>query len=135
MLFVSVSCPMSAMPPPSAPELLPVMTLSLIVTTFVAPAAVGLTRTPPPNGSNVTGVVVFTPPVIVMREIETVSVGPTLRWPIVITGPPPRTTVAPAPDPTRAMLFVIVMPPAKVPGPTLTCHRPALASTAAWTVG
>ena len=76
----------------------------------------------------------FTPPVIVSREIETLSVGPVKRWPIVITGPPPRTTVAPAPDPMRAMLFVMVMPPAKVPGPTLIVSPSALASTAAWTV-
>ena len=75
--------------------------------------------------------VVFTPPVIVSRAIETLSVGPVKLWPIVITVPPPRTTVAPAPDPMREMLFMIAMPPAKVPGPTLIVSPFSLASSAA----
>ena len=42
--------------------------------------------------------------------------------------------VAAAATPTRLMLFVIVMPPENVPGPTRTVSPSCAALTAAWTV-
>jgi hypothetical protein len=67
-------------------------------------------------------------------EIVTVSSEVPRKSPIVTTGPPPLITVAFAPAPTRSTLLSIVMPPAKLPGPTLIVSPSSAASSASWIV-
>jgi hypothetical protein len=50
----------------------------------------------------------------------------------VSTGPPPLITVAAAATPRNVNDFAIVMPPAKVPAPTVILAPSGAASTAAW---
>ena len=152
-VFVTVSVPQFAIPPPLANEhglsqigcggpavtRLPLMTLSEIVTVapIVLSAAAGINTPPPavkkpvPNCDS--GFESLKPPVIVTRLIETVRLA--VPSPIVITGPPPSIVVAPADTPTRLTLLSIVIPPANVPGPSPIVSPSCAASTAAWIVG
>ena len=67
-------------------------------------------------------------------RFASVTVGVVVAEPIVTAGPPPLIVVAPAATPTRLTLFVIVIPPANVPGPTRTVSPSCAAFSAAWTV-
>src|SRR5689334_18166062 len=69
-----------------------------------------------------------------MVRLAIVTVGAADGEPIVTTGPPPLIDVAAAATPTRLTLFVIVRPPANVPGPTRTVSPSCAALTAACTV-
>jgi hypothetical protein len=70
--------------------------------------------------------------VIVTPLIDTVGSVGAPSVPIVSTGPPPLITVAAAAAPRRVSDFGIAIPPAKVPGPTVTVAPSGAASTAAW---
>ncbi len=133
---LSVSVPQLSMPPPNAPAnrhlpvghsgpigtrtsgatRFPVITLREIVT--VAPpekSAFGGISIPPPAAKtfaapvNVTdiGLECVRPPVTVTPATDTVGSCVAWKRPIVITDRPPRTTVRPAPAPTRRTLFVM----------------------------
>src|SRR5262245_33647316 len=148
-VLVSVRFPLLSIPPPQAtahgagpqnlpagkrPEgvtLFPVTKLSEIVTVARgSPGPGNGIDTPPPAATPCSST---SPPVIVMRLIETVGWGP-MNAPIVMSGPPPWMVVAPAALPTRSMLFRIVIPPANVPGPTAIVSPSWAALTAAWIV-
>ena len=161
----SVSVPQLSIPPPAAsangheppghvarPDgtvcvgatRLPVITLLVMVTS--APplkSALGGISTPPPraktpstprNGID-SGLDWAKPPVMVTPVITTVGSTSAPYSPIVITEPPPLMMVAFAPLPSRRTLFVIVMPPAKVPRPRRIVSPSWAATRAAWIVG
>jgi len=110
------------------------MTLSEIVSAapVALPAARGGIRIPPPAAIAGSGVDELRPSRIATRLIETV--GFAIPSPIVITGPPPRMTVAAADTPTSRTLFVIVIPPANAPCPIEMVSPAPAAACAAWRV-
>src|SRR6266540_164348 len=158
-VFVTVSVPELAMPPPrakahpSGPQggsggsvgdgsavegatMFWLITLSLMETVapVVSPSAGGIHTPPPSVNMYAGGLVVVRPPVTVTRLIETVGLVGANSVPIVITGPPPLMTVACASAPMSSTLLSMVIPPANVPGPIVIVSPSSAASTAAWTV-
>src|SRR5689334_12754617 len=90
-----------SMPPPRA-----------VARTYPRPQ-LGTSAPQPPVGSPV-----VRPPAIVTRETVTSSGRVESGGAIVRTGPPPRTTLLPAPAPTSVTLLSIVTPPRNVPRPS-----------------
>src|SRR5262245_39736321 len=159
-VLVIVSVPQLAMPPPLANEhttlgrdpslqtrtggpavtRFPIIALSEIVTVAPVEKPAPMTIiTPPPAAKNPapagdSGLESLNPPVIVIPRINTVGGSGARRSPIVITGPPPTMRVAASDTPTRLTLFVMVIPPANVPGPIRIVSPSRAASSAAWTV-